>query len=91
MHTPGPWIARQRGADWVVEPKDGRLFNVGDALYHPENEANARLIAAAPEMLEMLRDALLYIEACEERDIVPSSRGDGYRQARAAIAKAEGK
>lgn len=48
-----------------------------------EVEANARLIAAAPDLLEALRDALCALECC----------GKDYQaatKARAAIAKATG-
>ena len=49
-HTPGPWIARMNcdviaGERLVANCMTGRLR---------EDKANARLIAAAPEMLNML-------------------------------------
>jgi hypothetical protein len=51
-----------------------------------EMEANAYLIAAAPELLQALRDLLNVIAA---DDLVPESVSY-MKQARAAIAKAEG-
>jgi hypothetical protein len=61
-HTPGPWkrdsqYMPEEGAEgfspYIVD-SDGR--NVGAAMMIPENEmefvANARLIAAAPDLLE---------------------------------------
>ena len=63
-HSPGPWRLRARPADpgiisehaenenWSVEADGGR-FIAGIKL-QPEDEANARLIAAAPAMLEAL-------------------------------------
>ena len=50
-HTPGPWIARRVDCDvmagerLVADCMTGRLR---------EDRANARLIAAAPEMVDML-------------------------------------
>lgn len=63
--TPGPWTIRKasRGPSWYVEGQHTRarspwlvadVDGMGD-----ENEANARLIAAAPDLLAAL-------EACEE-------------------------
>lgn len=56
------------------------------------DEANARLIAAAPEMLEALR---LINEIAERESVGGKDAPDAYgtigRQARAAIAKAEGR
>lgn len=51
-HTPGPWILKQDD-DWFgIESIGLRYIDTG--LPHSENEANARLIAVAPELLEML-------------------------------------
>lgn len=52
-HTPGPWEA-EIGMDALVRCPDGRSFNVGDAIYHEDNRANALLIAAAPDLLAAL-------------------------------------
>ena len=57
-HTPGPWRARQDGYGWDVVATDpeehaeaGDLYSVtGGTMPEPD----ARLIAAAPEMLEAL-------------------------------------
>ena len=100
--TPGPWVAGAPGAPgvtWKVRASNGRVFIVGDALYHPENEANARLIAASPDLLAALKAIVrLHPEekappagfgtrcgSCLERWPCRSSEA-----ARAAIAKAEG-
>lgn len=68
--------------------------NEKDALSpDPEQEANARLIAAAPELLEALRmvdDFEAYVINEAAPDI--STRNKAWiKQARAAIAKAEGR
>jgi len=59
-HTPGPWIAcdHHSGVGWRVEsdaagyPNDGWVICTD--MMGPDNEANARLIAAAPDLLEAL-------------------------------------
>jgi len=51
-----------------------------------EQSANARLIAAAPELLEALRDCLSFLES----DMPTVSSGPERRKAAAAIAKATG-
>lgn len=61
--------------------------NLGD-LELPGPMANANLIAAAPEILEALRDAVAEINC-----LTPQAHfmTDAERKGRAAIAKAEGK
>jgi hypothetical protein len=54
-HTPGPWTAYEFGADWYVghnHDDSGPLLRVGSN--HAQREANARLIAKAPELLAQL-------------------------------------
>lgn len=110
-HTPGPW--RVVGAK--EEPHGPRYYRIESSLiradaqnlvadvniynYGTEGIANARLIAAAPDLLEALR---LLLDACArgpfgKQDWVDyesdPERRWGYftNQARAAIAKAEGR
>ena len=69
-HTPGPWIADAWvGTDPYDDP-DGPFVEVGDVRWSPnkvdvpaaiEQTANARLIAAAPELLTGLEDAVLFL------------------------------
>jgi len=95
-HTAGPWWAYNRhGArifkGWSITNGAGVVARV-DIEPSPETQyANARLIAAAPDLLEALEDV------CALRDFPDSAkgraaagRGDPYRRARAAIAKATG-
>jgi len=63
-HTPGPWkidFGHPRGNPCGISTKnDGRLvtrFGVFARPSTPEALANARLIAAAPELLKALREA----------------------------------
>lgn len=49
-HTPGPWRLRGCGGGWAIDFNDDQE-QVVDYVYE---EADARLIAAAPEMFEAL-------------------------------------
>jgi len=62
-HTKGPWIAEftvpEEGWNgFYILTKDERLYIADAAGYQdmPERAANARLIAAAPDMFELLLD-----------------------------------
>lgn len=79
-HTPGPWTAECLNADtdcWQVPEPLVSCGSDGDYL----NEANARLMAAAPELLEMLREIVQRVEIRQER----------RDRIEALIAKAEGR
>jgi hypothetical protein len=82
-HTPGPWEAQEYASPrgrWYVRQVGGlKTIN-----YPLSNEANARLIAAAPELLKALEMALLY----HRDDAVTALHIDVSKAARAAIAKA---
>lgn len=102
-HTPGPWMPSQN-IDWKTNPfsvivrKPGThrttVANIPTRSTIPpeEQEANARLIAAAPELLDALRDALNCIDNIPERDRARLGLYSmkWYGDARAAIAKATG-
>ena len=114
-HTPGPWRLNdfyganvdQRPIKAVVGPEgNGRLIHaVPDFMIDPESLANARLIAAAPELLEALERVAGIADSrhgsiscwCPENfldsmpdDSEPDSHSSGCKAARAAIAKARG-
>lgn len=67
QHTPGPWEFRVH-TGWLISintPGDGNGFPglylgeiKGDSSRHDEEIANARLIASAPELLEVCKMAL---------------------------------
>lgn len=81
-HTPGPWEMRgpcASGRYSVIH--NGPLFYVGDAGEPGDGEANARLAAAAPELLEALQ---AIVE--NQGNLFPTD----WANARAAIAKATG-
>ena len=55
-HTPGPWVAeRRRFGSWTVLSPEG-FYIVDRVLSITDIEANARLIAAAPELLAALKE-----------------------------------
>jgi len=59
-HTPGPWIVKferlgegQFPYHWIESTNVfSCVCNLPSGNTHPENEANARLIAAAPDLLD---------------------------------------
>lgn len=63
----GAWIAEQWGADAAVRRPDGSRIVVGDALYHPDNLADAALIVAAVNALPRLLSHVTDLERSRER------------------------
>ena len=57
-HTPGPWrVYEDRGSDAYEVVPDHCDFGDTVAVYGRTRAANARLIAAAPELLGLAREA----------------------------------
>lgn len=88
-HTPGPWKVNghpgnNAGTDWrqVTDCKENPVF-IAEC-----HKNNARLIAAAPEMLEALERLLVAPDL--NWDHMEQESIDAMEQARAAIAKAKG-
>lgn len=91
-HTPGPWTAQNDGRDIInIQHSNNDPGAISMTLakvtarmtWRSQAEANARLIAAAPKLLEALKR---FLDAWEF-----DSDGNGAaEQARAAIAKAIG-
>lgn len=105
-HTPGPWKVFENPEGLPVVESTGPH---ADAVAHirwarreadgAEVDANARLIAAAPDLLEALRLAIQFVEKPKLVDALrdlpdgwaePVSRDATLQAARAAIAKATG-
>jgi len=88
-HTPGPWRLDldEKLGDWqVIDTTGTRVVADRPSNYEANNgPANARLIAAAPDLLAAC-EALLN---CTSTNAKPC--GDCARLARAAIEKARGK
>jgi len=88
-HTPGPWTYWPKSAypDGVIS-QDATTTHIAVPVFHPDvnrTTANARLIAAAPDLLEALTNVA---------DLLITTGYGNTRegqQARAAIAKAEGR
>ncbi len=104
QHTPGPWKAVRNASFWeVVTPPPGQTLDQANE-YSPslayvwgegeeQAEANARLIAAVLDLLEVARSAAsmnLHIVPGRRTEQCTCSQCDMVRSARAAIAKAEG-
>ena len=89
-HTPGPWFAKRAGGvgyfEWYVG-RDGENCSIAEDITDPvtrdPSEANAQLIAAAPELLGALK---MMLEGGLEG---PTSQA--IETALATIAKAEGR
>lgn len=54
-HTPGPWQAVDDYGTWEIESASSAIATVNHN--RPQHEANARIIAAAPELLEALQSS----------------------------------
>jgi len=90
-HTPGPWkVTDGKTLGTLIEAKpyrDGYIVarvnsTKGMAPDGDENrEANANLIAAAPEMLEALKT--IYVDACD-REETEDDDGEEYEDYKAA-------
>ena len=90
-HTPGPWTAEDWrwgtnfSSVWAVfaNGTDGCMDKMPCECHGSNAEANARLIAAAPDLLEACKAAVIafrIVELGEDTDVM----------CQAAIAKAEG-
>ena len=54
-HTPGPWNVRDKGKSFpFIETDDENQLTIAHILSSLDQQADANLIAAAPEMLEAL-------------------------------------
>lgn len=87
-HTPGPWTVD--GNRRAIFASDGVLAEVygsmsADSRDRETCEANARLIAEAPAMLEALRDVEHYLSSMGDMGAKVTLEG-----VRATIARAEG-
>ena len=90
-HTPGPWAEDQPGTMIHIRTDEevGRTICCMEVIdvSNDEWKANARLIAAAPDLLDTLVD-LLYITNSRGEKLGLDDGGPVLDKARAAIAKA---
>ena len=99
-HTPGPWEYGEQEGEYVIwNPDIGTIATTCADM--ADQEANAALIAAAPELLEALQglmDAFIHTEGNKrgnqaKTDIIKYNQphvSGALNRARHAIAKAEG-
>lgn len=96
-HTPGPWQYRRSSTSstdyYEIIPagelggwKDGRYLSVSGAI----DEHDARLIAAAPDLLEALKSIAEFWNRDQNEKAMIGACWHAVETAEAAIAKAEG-
>ena len=102
-HTPGPWEAgHYRGTPTVFWGRGNKTVPIAtchDVASEGDPDANARLIASAPELLETLKETLRSLEEhldgdtlhanLKHRDLLCPCNQNEVVRAKAAIAKAE--
>lgn len=89
-HTPGPWIINHHGLqqptgdyDHIHAESNNALQAICKVVRRHDGNANARLIAAAPDMLDLLKDLLAIAKDCDDREMI--------ERMETVINKAEGK
>ena len=104
MHTPGPWTCHS-GMVWAETTADSDGYPIAhmdrntDRTKPTERDANARLIAAAPEILESLIEMTSSLVAAIECGVValdPNDENDAdwadrLSRARTLLARIEGR
>lgn len=89
-HTPGPWTVVNWGTKSKIIHGLLCIATTGNQQTSSETDADARLIAAAPELLEALHRVVGELVYMDEK--LPYSNANAALDiVRAAIAKAEGK
>lgn len=97
-HTPGPWTMfeclesmtaiygpENHQIGWVIQEYNRKIPGYANNLTLADSDrANARLVAAAPDLLEACRLALEYLQKSQFSD------GDAYPALLKAIEKADG-
>jgi hypothetical protein len=89
-HTPGPWLYEPETETIRSVKENYWLASMESFEGEVSNEANARLIASAPELLEALRALHEYTRALSAgyRNALTEAEDELYTQVSAAIAKA---
>lgn len=85
-YTPGPWsVEARKGETWVCRSDSAVLARIAAAK--GSQQANARLIAAAPDLLEALKRLSAQ---CDRLRMPEQAMTDAEKSAIAAIDKATG-
>jgi hypothetical protein len=95
-HTPGPWEARWPKFDALILDAAERVIASVSFNDHADTEceANAHLLAAAPELLDALKNLIPLAEYAPDELGTAKEAAEAKNQielARVAIAKAEGR
>lgn len=78
-HTMGPWIADGKTVKAISHGKRFKVARVdGPRLTEQGNEANARLIAAAPDLLAALQNLLSLLNEDKDGDYFICKEGAVY-------------
>jgi hypothetical protein len=86
QHTPGPWVIHRPNDSERIDINAEGSFYIAEVIGGmTAQEANAHLIAAAPDLLEALEE----LEALGSLEL-PQRRDAALLKAKAAIAKAKG-
>ncbi len=92
-HTPGPWVSHNdNNSEYMdIDSKSGKRISsvliISDEDLQ-EDEANAKLIAAAPELLSAIQNLLSSYQADFEITCSKLNETEAVKIARAAIKKA---
>jgi len=94
QHTPGPWVVFEHAFQGPFVVSEARavaqVVHGGLMPMTPEEEANARLLAAAPALLEALKDAVDFIVDIGSTIAAEASVDEMVADFRAAITSATG-
>jgi hypothetical protein len=90
-HTPGPWEEKANTRKHVrdIRAKDGTWIAESYGSEDPECAANARLIAAAPELLQALKRYMFGHPCSDIHALLRHGECPAWREAEAAITRAE--
>ena len=89
-HTPGPWEKfDQSNSVQSVDPEANGKCRIVYTL-GPDSSANARLIAASPDMLAALEGMVNHFGVIEDNEMLHPVAVSASKAVRAAIAKAKG-
>ena len=85
-HTPGPWSVDPELPHRVIDDEHNTICDTAQGFGWTTAHANARLIAAAPELFDACKKAVAALDS-----LVPGRGGcgDAYDALFSAIAKAE--
>jgi len=93
-HTPGPWKVMGTAYQRSVGGGQGRFFcaiAANERYDEGEKDANAQLIAAAPDMHDVLEQCLIHLNAKKLTNLWTDGEEKLLTEVRGAIDKAEGR